>query len=96
MNGYDIDGTLTAGIVPKEPYVVISGRTWKEWDSSVSWHVPVAIRGVGVYGDPNDAADFKIKMINLWQVTDYYEDDIYQAALISNACPNCTVHLVNT
>lgn len=94
MNGYDIDGTLTTGLKPIEPYVVISGRTWKEWDSSISWHVPVAIRGVGVYGDPTDAANFKVKMINLWEVTDYYEDDERQAEIIRRDCPNCTVHMV--
>ena len=94
MNGYDIDGTLSAGVIPEEPYVVISGRTWNEWDDSQSWHVPVAIRGVGVYGDSVDAANFKVTMINLWEVTDYYEDDTRQADIIKANCPYCTVHVV--
>ena len=32
MTGYDIDGVLTAGFVPTKKDVVISGRTFAEYD----------------------------------------------------------------
>jgi len=52
--GYDIDGVLTAGVKPVGNYVVISGRTFAEYDNfakQAASLAPVYIRGVGLYGD---------------------------------------------
>jgi hypothetical protein len=94
VNAYDLDGTLTAGIKPKEPYVIISGRTWSEWDSSVNYGVPVAIRGTGRVGDWRAAVEFKVTMIYLWDILNYYEDDPRQAERLQNMCSECVIHLV--
>ena len=32
LRGYDLDGTLTTGLTPINPYVVISGRTFQEYN----------------------------------------------------------------
>lgn len=92
--GYDIDGVLTAGVKPVGNYVVISGRTFAEYDDfakKASSLAPVYIRGVGKYGDRIDAGNFKATMINLLGVTEFHEDDDIQINIITLNCPNCKV-----
>lgn len=63
LRGYDIDGVLTAGIVPVSPYVVISGRTFSEYDGFVknlAQSAPVYIRGNGAVGDRVQAGNFSL------------------------------------
>lgn len=91
LTGYDIDGVLSAGVQPVWPYVVISGRTFAEWDNRVPWYAPVAIRLVGEYGDRQAAGEFKATMINLWKVDRFYEDDPVQIAIIRANCPSCEI-----
>ncbi len=93
MIGYDIDGTLT-GKEDLSGCVVISGRTFAEYDSTVmmlAQKVPVYIRGVGAYGDRAHAGLFKANMINWLGLTEYHEDDPMQAEIIRQECPKCTV-----
>jgi hypothetical protein len=88
---------LTKGIVPVSPYVVISGRTFREYDKFVSELAsvaPVYIRGIGSYGDQQHAGKWKALMVSVLGVTDFYEDDPIQAELITKINPNCTVHLI--
>lgn len=97
LRGYDIDGVLTAGVKPIEPYVVISGRTFLEYNDfakSLANKAPVYIRGSGKYGDREAAGTFKATMINLLNVNEFYEDDPVQLNIIKNSCPNCLTFLV--
>lgn len=97
LKGYDLDGTLTAGIIPLEPFVVISGRTSSEDDETVSqWRerTEVYLRGDGEYGDREDAARFKAEKIKELGVVEFFEDDPLQADIIRKLAPNCLVTVV--
>lgn len=94
LRGYDIDGVLSRGVVPIQPYVVLSGRTFVEYDDTVkelAQDAPVYIRGVGAYGDHQHAGEFKAAMINLLGVLEFHEDRPLQVAIIRERCPNCIV-----
>lgn len=101
--GFDIDGVLIKDGKLKLPplssenFVLISGRTFSEYDSQIrrlATFYPTYIRGIGVIGDREAAGRFKAQMILLLGVTEFYEDDIVQADLIKGTCPDCIVHLV--
>jgi len=98
MTGYDLDGVLSLqDAATLKDCVVISGRTFAEYDSLAKVFasvVPVYIRGSGAKGDREDAARFKAMMINYLDITTYYEDDPLQAQRIQLACPYCAVRLV--
>lgn len=97
LYGYDIDGVLSENIHVKFPYIIISGRTFKEYDNFVkqlAQTVPVYIRGIGEYGDRQHAGEFKSKIINLMGVDEYYEDDPLQADIIKANCKKCKVILI--
>lgn len=97
MKGYDIDGVLTSGIVPEKDSVVISGRTFAEYDDfakQAAQLCPVYIRGVGEFGDRVGAGFFKAKMIKHLEVTEFYEDDDLQISIIKEECPNIIIHKV--
>ena len=97
MNGYDIDGVLTAGIIPEAPCVAISGRTFAEYDAtcrSIAQHFPVYIRGAGAYGDREDAGAWKATQVKRLGITKFFEDDPVQAAAIRLANPDCEVVLI--
>ena len=92
--GYDIDGVLTAGLVPDPDSVVISGRTFAEYDDvakKAAQICPVYIRGIGAYGDRSQAGWFKATMIHALGVTKFYEDDPVQIEIIKQANPDCKV-----
>jgi hypothetical protein len=96
MTGYDIDGVLTAGVEMEPNSVVISGRTWAEYDDKakrIAQQCPVYIRGTGTYGNAEAAGQFKALMIKLLGVTKFYEDDPYQADLIHAMNPDCEIVL---
>ncbi len=98
LYGYDIDGVISKNIQVKFPYVIISGRTFKEYDKFVkqlAQNIPVYIRGVGEYGDRIHAGEFKSQIINILEVSEYYEDDPAQANIIKLNCPDCKVIMVN-
>lgn len=95
--GYDIDGVLTAGVKPQGKFVVISGRTFAEYDDfpkQAAQFAPVYIRGVGAYGDRKHAGEFKAMMIQALGVTEFHEDDPVQIEIIERLCPECVVHRV--
>jgi hypothetical protein len=97
LTGYDIDGVLTAGFTPSGHDVVISGRTFAEYDETAKAAAqicPVYIRGVGTYGDRSHAGTFKAAMINTLGVTRFYEDDRFQADIITKLVPHCQVVVV--
>ena len=103
MTGYDIDGVLIPRKVqPQHPFVVISGRRIHEWQRTLSElteaigeHPPaVYLRPFGRDGDHVAAGIWKAAMINLAGVTEFYEDNPTQAAIIRERCPACIVHMV--
>jgi hypothetical protein len=94
MNGYDIDGVLTSGHSIELPAVVISGRTFAEYDvfaKAAAEICPVYIRGVGAYGDQYAAGLWKAEMIIKLGVTKFYEDDPVQIAIINELVPSCVI-----
>lgn len=96
MNGYDIDGVLSSGLEPKGDFVIISGRTFAEYDQlcqDLAKKAPLYIRGSGKFGDREDAGRFKAMMIKHLGVSHYYEDDQVQARIIMELCPKTQVHI---
>jgi len=94
LRGYDLDGTLTTGLTPINPYVVISGRTFQEYNEltkELAQKVPVYIRGTGNYGDQQHSGRFKAYMINLLGVDEFYEDDPVQIKIITELCKSCKI-----
>lgn len=94
MTGYDIDGVLTKGVEVGPDDVVISGRTFAEYDDfarAAAQICPVYIRGVGLYGDATHAGMFKAEMIHMLGVTKFYEDDPQQISIIKAINPDCEV-----
>lgn len=93
--GWDIDGVMTSPVFDPQPGdVVISGRTFSEYDwvcKGLAAMMPVYVRGTGAYGDRVAAADFKIEMIQRLEVDRFYEDDPYQADIIAEHCPGVEV-----
>jgi hypothetical protein len=94
MTGYDIDGVLTVGYRPQRGDVVISGRTFAEYDDTcrrAAEICPVYIRGVGKFGDEKHAGEFKAQMIHLLGVTRFYEDSACQIEIIQRKNPDCEI-----
>ncbi len=94
LTGYDIDGVVTEGFVPKPGDVVISGRTFAEYDQEAkraSQICPVYIRGAGRFGDDADAGSFKAMMIQRLGVTKFYEDCETQIEIIKRINPNVEI-----
>jgi hypothetical protein len=92
--GYDYDHVLTAGIVPQSPYIVITGRTFLEYDDGLkklAQEVPVYLRGVGPIGNHLSAGLFKSDIIKWMNVTTFYEDNDEEIAIIRRNCPRCEV-----
>jgi len=97
MRGFDIDGVLTAGYIPEPGDVVISGRTFNEYDDTVkavAQICPVYVRGVGEYGDQLHAGWWKAIMIKLLGITEFYEDSPVQIEIIQRENPEVIIHQV--
>lgn len=94
LRGYDIDGTLTTGLKPIEPFIIISGRTVQEYDDAakrLASIAPLYIRGVGKIGDQQHGGRFKAEIIKILGVDEFYEDDPIQIEIISALCPACRI-----
>jgi len=99
LSAYDIDGILTAGVKPKKPYVVISGRLNTDWGRTIEQLGPdvvknsdgVYLRPFGEQGDRGMAGVWKGKMINMLGITEFHEDEKIQADIIRAMCPDCEV-----
>lgn len=98
LRGYDFDRVCSIGINLEQPCVIVSGRTFSEYDDfikSFAQEYPVYIRGVGSRGDAVHAGLHKASIINLLGITEFYEDDPVQMRIILEKCPSCTVYLVS-
>ena len=96
LNGYDIDGVLTKGIKPIEPYVVISGRMFTRFQETVreiGTNAPIYLRPYGSRLDRELAGEWKAEMINKLGVTDFWEDDPVQSKVIA-AKTKCNLIIV--
>ena len=94
LTGYDIDGVVTEAFVPKPGDVVISGRTFAEYDQAAKHAAeicPVYIRGSGRFGDVEDAGRFKAEMIRRLGVTKFYEDSETQIEIIKRINPDVEI-----
>lgn len=79
---------------PQPPKIVISGRTFAEYDKPImgmASKLPTYIRGVGRIGDAVHAGEFKARMINMLGVTHYLEGDDTQIEIIKTKCPFVTI-----
>jgi hypothetical protein len=100
LNGYDIDGVLTAGVRPVEPYIIISGRNKEQFQDTTDmlWNLgitgPVYLRPFGGEGQRELSGMWKAWMISTAKVTTFYEDEDLQADIIRHACPDCKVVMV--
>jgi len=97
MKGYDIDGVITNKVIPEKGSVIISGRTFAEYDDLVKQLAQtylVYIRGIGKYGDKEAAGKFKAMMIKYLKITEFYEDDDVQIKIIKKENPNCLIHKI--
>ena len=97
LTGYDLDGVITAGVEPDPGAVVITGRTFAEYDQvckDIAQRFPLYIRGVGEHGDHEHAGLFKSVMVKMLGVTKFYEDEPVQAEMIQSDNPDCEVIVV--
>ncbi len=90
LAGYDYDGTITAGVEPAEPYLVISGRTKAEAGPLKVFGDRALHRRSGEPGDREDAARFKARTIEDHDISLFWEDDPLQADMI-RAATECLV-----
>lgn len=94
MIAYDIDGTIDKLEELEPGSIVISGRTFAEYDETckeLAKNMPVYIRGSGNYGDRIHAGNFKALMIKMLEVDKYYEDDKIQIAIIKKLNPDVEI-----
>jgi hydroxymethylpyrimidine pyrophosphatase-like HAD family hydrolase len=97
ITGYDIDGVLTAGIKPKKPYVIISGRTYREWRRTlkeIGTDAPIYLRPYGKGYDCSVSGFWKAEIIMRLGIKKFYEDQIEQAEVIKMYCPDCKIIMV--
>jgi len=90
LRGYDIDGVLSKGIIPIEPYVVISGRHRKQWSKTIKLigtNAPIYLRP----SHDIPTGIWKGNMIKLLGVTEFYEDTKHQAIQIRKINPNVKI-----
>lgn len=93
IKGFDIDGVITAGIVPTVDGVIITGRSWEE---SPETYKMLRDKGIfnAVYFNPNvfggktieNSARWKAQMIKQLGLSMFYEDDMRQLRVIKNLC----------
>jgi len=95
MNGYDIDGVLTNGVIPLHPYVVITGRPINDWNDTITdIGIEAPLFMCPYEKNRENAAKWKSEIINKVGVTKFYEDDEWQAKYIEKNTKNCEVILV--
>jgi hypothetical protein len=94
MLAFDLDGVVTPDFDFPPGSIVISGRTWSEYNDvakAIAAKVPTYIRGSGWPHDANATIRFKVAMILQLGVTEYWESDAYQADQIRKRT-HVTVH----
>lgn len=100
MKGYDIDGVITAGIVPERNAVIVTGRSYEQ---SAETYAMLRARGIhnAVFFSPmffhernlSQSGKWKAFVIGLLGITEFYEDSEEQALEIL-AETHCLVYRV--
>lgn len=103
MNGYDIDGVITAGLIPGPQDIIVTGRSYEESAETIQM---LRRRGIfnAVYFNPVSFHDkglansgrWKAKVICLFDLDKFYEDDPYQINVINDYIRNHGDRLVAT
>ena len=102
--GYDVDGVLVeyqgnGGIIPIEPYCIITGNTLSNWkyvvDRCGSEH-PIYASPYGVETQYNDRLSkiWKADMVKKLELIEFYDDREEVATYVKKKNPNCKVFLV--
>lgn len=85
MNGYDIDGVLTAGIIPVDPFIVVTGRPVTRFKETKDWldkkfpsYIALYIRPTLADNDVKKAGLWKASVIQQANLQNFYEDEELQ------------------
>ena len=105
MNGYDFDGTLTDGIIPVVPWVIVTGRIAADVNGVHRWlkgkereygsPLGVYYRPQGHHGDPVSSGLWKAYIIHTLRLRTFYEDELTQYNLLVSLRLKCDIHLVS-
>jgi hypothetical protein len=101
LNGYDIDGVLSAGVIPEEPYVVVSGRGagTEEDDDYVALlrkSARVFLRPESFPNTNQGVGEWKSLVINILNITRFFEDQPWQIHVIKEMTHGCEVIAVGS
>lgn len=101
IKGYDIDGVITAGVIPAADGVIITGRSWEEAPETYKM---LRDRGIfnAVYFNPvafggktiENSGQWKAQVVKLLGVSEFHEDDLVQARFITTENPTVQLHLI--
>jgi len=98
MNGYDIDGVITIGLLPQKDDIIISGRSKDELPETIKLIQKLNLDN-SFYLNPipfeqktrEKSGYFKVGMLNVFKemkvdIDKYFEDDPVQADIIEKHC----------
>lgn len=97
---HDIECLIYPSLLPKHPYgeddkvVIISGRTFEEWEKSgksIAKDFICYVRGSGETGDYIHSAYWKAFVINEIDVDVYFEEDPRQVTILRNTCTHTLI-----
>ena len=101
MNGYDIDGVITAGVMPNPGDVIITGRSHEESAETYAMLHKLGIFNAVYFNPldfhdktPDDSGKWKALMCHYLIVEMFYEDEERQAEIIREVNPDTTVVMV--
>ncbi len=102
MRSYDMDGVITAGVVPTKPCIILSGRVVEGLADTVAQlaqlgvdpTIPVYLRPFGSPADRDAAGHWKAAVIQVAGIEEHFEDDLIQARIIMEKCPRTAVRLI--
>lgn len=100
MNGFDIDGVITIGLLPQFGDIIITGRSYEEMPETMAMFVRLGIKDAVVLFNPvkfnektrESSGDHKVKCLTDMHrggflIDKYFEDDPIQANIIEKKCP---------
>lgn len=98
--GYDLDGVLAeykgnGPILPKRPFVIITGNTAVRWDhvqQKVGSRHPIIMNpgAVGVQG----IGEWKAGVVKVMQLAEFYDDNNLICLIVKKENPSCRVFRV--
>lgn len=100
LKGYDIDGVITAGVIPDPRGVIITGRSFEEAAETIQM---LRSKGIfnAVYFNPvpfggkslENSGKWKAKMIRKLNVSEFYEDEEIQRNIIEHNTDARVIHV---